>query len=392
MPKTPLKFSANLYSDVMVILIFLVSAAVFLAVYGGYFFYVGQHAKKPWNITVDKSFQPEISILVPAHNEEEVIEKKLTNLSEVTYPKTKMEILVIDDASEDKTLSIVENFIASHPDLNIKIVKQFPRAGKSAGLNLALAASTNPIVIVSDADTFWASDVLEIALPYLADPKVGAISGRGINENTEHSWTTKSEETYLNFTNVIRVGESKRHSTIRFEGGFCAYRKGTFTEFDRETGSDDSGTALDVVQHNYRTLLVPEVLFTTYFPTELSGKLKIKARRATQLIGLWAKCLKLMFKGKLNIPISIAIPEFMLFIFNPVVFAVLLAATVGIFILYPISYLSLVILLALVGGLVFARKLFLEVILDNFILLYALASFLSGRRYVSWQKTKIESQ
>jgi poly-beta-1,6-N-acetyl-D-glucosamine synthase len=373
----------------MLILIFLVSAAVFLAVYGGYFFYVIQYAKKPWNITVNKNFQPEISILVPAHNEEEVIEKKLTNLSEVTYPKTKMEILVIDDASEDKTLQIVENFITRHPDLNIKIVKQFPRAGKSAGLNLALATSTNPIVIVSDADTFWSPDVLEIALPYLADPKVGAISGRGINENMEHSWTTKSEETYLNFTNVIRVGESKRHSTIRFEGGFCAYRKGTFTEFDRETGSDDSGTALDVVQHNYRALLVPEVLFTTYFPTELSGKLKIKARRATQLIGLWAKCLKLMFKGKLNIPRSIAIPEFMLFIFNPVVFAVLLVATLGILILYPISYLTLIILLASVGGLVFARKLFLEVILDNFILLYALASFLSGRRYVAWQKTKI---
>jgi poly-beta-1,6-N-acetyl-D-glucosamine synthase len=374
----------------MLIFIFLVSSAVFLAVYGGYFFYVRHHAKKPWNITIDKKFQPSISILVPAHNEESVIEKKLNNLSKVSYPKSKIEILVIDDASEDKTVEVVENFIADHTDLNIRIVKQFPRAGKSAGLNLALSSSSNPIVIVSDADTFWSPDVLEIALPYLADPKVGAISGRGINENTGHSWTTKSEETYLNFTNIIRVGESKRHSTIRFEGGFCAYKKGTFKEFDRETGSDDSGTALDVVQHNYRTLLIPEVLFTTYFPVELSGKLKIKARRATQLIGLWSKCIKLMFKGKLNIPRSIAIPESMLFILNPLIFAIMLATTVGILILYPISYLSLIILLAVGGALVFARKLFLEVILDNFILLYALASFLSGRRYVSWQKTKIE--
>jgi cellulose synthase/poly-beta-1,6-N-acetylglucosamine synthase-like glycosyltransferase len=372
-------------------LIFFINAAVFLTVYGGYFFYVRHYAKKSWNIIIDKDFQPSISILVPAHNEEDLIEKKLKNLSEVSYPKSKIEILVMDDASEDKTLEIVQSFIAHHPDQNIKIVKQFPRAGKSSGLNLALAASTNPIVIVTDADTFWAPDVLEKAMPYLADPKVGAISGRGINENTEQSWTTKSEETYLNFTNTIRVGESKRYSTIRFEGGFCAYKKGTFKEFDHETGSDDSGTALDVIQHNFRTLLVPEVLFTTYFPVELSGKLKIKARRATQLIGLWSKCLKLMLKGKLNIPKSIAIPEFMLFIFNPLIFAVLFFATLSIIILYPFSYLTLIILLALGLSVVFARKLFVEVILDNFILLYALANFLSGRRYVAWQKTKVET-
>ena len=230
--------------------------------------------------------------------------------------------------------------------------------------------------------------MLEKALPYLADPTVGALSGRGVNENTSQSWTTKGEETYLNFTNMIRVGESKRFSTIRFEGGFCAFKKGTFKEFDRETGSDDSGTALDVVQHDHRAILVPEVLFTTYFPKELSGKLKIKVRRATQLIGLWSKCLKLMFKGKLKLPRSIAIPEFMLFLFNPLIFAILFVTTLGVIISFPFSWLTLFILLGVGTLLVFARRLFLEVLIDNFILLYALASFLSGRRYVSWHKTK----
>ncbi len=296
---------------------------------------------------------------------------------------------MIDDASDDSTLNKIESFVLNHPESNIKIIKQNHRAGKSAGLNKALGFSTNQIVIVSDADTFWPPNTLQKALPYLADPEVGAISGRGINENTGDSWVTKSENTYLNFTNIIRVGESKRHSTIRFEGGFCAYKKGAFTEFDRETGSDDSGTALDVVQHKHRAILVPEVIFTTNFPTELSGKFKIKARRANQLIGLWVKCFKLMLQGKLFLPKNIVLPELMLFIFNPLFFVILLFTTLAIFIVSPFSLLSVTILLGLAGLLVFARQLFFEVLLDNLILFYALASFLSGRRYVAWQKTEI---
>ncbi len=369
----------------LLIELFSLSAAVFIAVYAGYLAYVRGYAKKSWNLNIDPRFQPSVSILVPAHNEEEVIERKLENLKDISYPTEKIEIVVVDDASEDKTLTKVENFIANNPELNIKVVKQNPRAGKSAALNNALPFSTHSIVVVSDADTFWPNDILENALPFLSDPTVGAITGRGTNENAAQSWVTKNEDTYLDLTNLIRMGESKIHSTIRFEGGFCAYKKGTFVEFDRGTGSDDSGTALDVVQHNHRAILVPEAIFQTSFPTTLSGKLRIKTRRANQLIGLWVKCFKLMVNKQLVLPKKIAIPEIMLFIFNPLVFFVLVVTTAIIFLVSPFSLFSISILLFVGALLVFARKVFLEVLLDNLVLLYALVSLLFGRRYIAWQ-------
>ena len=125
----------------MLVLLFFFSLVFFLVTYLGFLSYVRYQARKPWNLRIDKDFQPSISILVPAHNEEAVVEKKLTNLSEVSYPNSKIEVLVIDDASEDRTLEIVKSFIAQHPGLNIKVVKQYPRAGKSAGLNLTLTLS-----------------------------------------------------------------------------------------------------------------------------------------------------------------------------------------------------------------------------------------------------------
>ena len=232
----------------MLMLLFAVFFSVFCGVYGVYFAYVKAYAKKPWKLQINKNFQPEISVLIPVHNEEGSIESKLENMKKVSYSEGSIEIIVADDASEDKTLMIVQNFVENNPELNIKVVRQNPRAGKSAVLNEALAVSSNPIVVVSDADTQWPLDILQKALPYLSDSTVGAITGRGVNRSTDQSWVTESEDTYLHLTSLLRLGESKIHSTIRFEGGFCAYRKEAFERFDCETGADDSGTALKVVQ------------------------------------------------------------------------------------------------------------------------------------------------
>ena len=343
---------------------------------------------KPWNIKINKDFQPEISILIPVHNEEKVIESKLQNLKKLSYPKEKIEIIIADDASRDRTLKKAKSFVKKNHGLNIKIVKQNSRAGKSAALNIALSVSANPIVVVSDVDTFWPSDILRKALPYLSCPEVGAITGWGINKNPERSWTVKLEKTYLGLAYLLRLGESKIHSTIRFEGGFCAYKKNAFNNFDCETGADDSGTALEVVQHNYRTILVPEAIFYTRFPTILIGKLKIKARRANQLIGLWIKCSKLLLKKRLLLPKRIAVPEILLFIFNPIILLALIITTVTTLLLFPVSLFSLIVLLFLGGLLLFARRVLFELLLDNLVLLYASIAFLFGRRYIVWEKTE----
>ncbi len=367
-------------------LLFFIFLLVFVGVYGIFLLYVSLCARKPWGLGIDYTFEPKVTILIPVHNEAKNIETKLLNVKDVLYPKQKMEIIVTDDASDDNSLVVVDNFIKNHPELNIKIVRQAVHEGKSAALNKALLTATYDIVIVTDADTTWQTDLLKKAMPYLSDPKIGAITCRGVNTNSEQSWVTKAEKSYLSFANLIRLGESKAYSTIKFEGGFCAYKKNAFDEFDRETGADDSGTALKVVQNNYRTLLIPEVLFYTSFPTHFRGKLKTKIRRATQLMSLWLKCLNLLTKKRLLLPKKIAVPELLLFIFIPWVFLALAATTVAMIIFAPFSILSIAVLIFIGGLLVIARSLFFEVLIDNFILVIALINLLIGNRYVAWGK------
>jgi len=344
-------------------------------------------ATKPWGLRIDKGFQPAVTILIPAHNEEEIIESKLENINKVSYPKEKMEVILADDASTDGTLKKVYRFSETHPELNIKVVKQNPRVGKAGVLNTALPASTNDIIVVSDADSFWPSNILIKALPYLSDPRVGAITGSGVLENPRESWVTKGETNYLKSTSILRVGESKIHSTIRFEGGFCAYKRTAFQNFDSESGSDDSGTALSVVQNGFRTILVPEARFITKFPRGIKGKIKVKIRRANHLISLWIKSLKLLLKGRLLLPKRIAIPEIFLFVFNPVVFFALLAVTLVTVILYPIFFVPLVVILFSASMVPMVRSYLIEITLDNIILFYSLISCIKRKRIVAWDKT-----
>jgi len=370
----------------MLQLMFFYSLSIFLGIYLAYFFYIKKNFGRAWDIKVDEGFDPEISILIPVHNEEANIESKLENIKNVSYPREKMEIIVADDASNDGTVEKIENFRRIHSKLNIKLVKQNPRAGKSAALNKALRVSTKPIVVVSDADTKWSRDILRKALPFLADPRIGAITGRGVNVNVEASWVTKAEGSYLQLANFVRIGESKIHSTIRFEGGFCAYKRNAFDIFDCETGSDDSGTALKVVSRGYRSIMVPEAVFYTSFPPSFIAKFKIKLRRANQLIGLWIKCLKLLLNRRLSLPKRIAIPEIALFIFNPIILLILIVSSVALIVLNPLSPLSLAIIFSVLGLLVFARHVFVELIVDNIILLSALTTYIFRRRYIAWEK------
>jgi len=357
---------------------------LFVGISGIYYLFLRRKASQKWNLVTDPNYSPSVTIIIPTHNEQKTIGLKLENLKKVDYPVEKMQIILVDDASTDNTVLEVNKFMQNNSELKAELLRQTQRTGKSKALNSALEYALNGIVVMSDADAFWAPDILKKALPYLADPAVGAIVGRQIVLNREQSWVTQAEAEYLDFVfDVVRLGESKIHSTIIFHGSFGAYKKEVLGTFNIET--DDSGTALDIVQKGGRTVLADEAICFDISPSTWRGKFTLKNRRASQLVQIWGRCAKLLLKGELRLPKRISIPEIYIYLVNPVTFiAFALASLFLIWSYFPFSF----ILLAFAAGALVIRKsrlLLVELFQSNFILVIALSSYLSGKKFITWK-------
>lgn len=369
----------------MLLLLLILWAISFLFSFGvpGFIFVLMKHAaKKPWHIKTDANYKPTVSILVPTLNEADIIRLKLENLIKVRYPRDKMKIIVVDSCSEDDTITIVSEFVKQHPECNIQILTERERKGKSAALNHALKHCDGEVIVVSDADCFWPSDILEKALPFLADTRVGAISGPKILLNSGQSWITKSEDAYLNLMNLIKLGESKEDSTLLFEGGFSAYKKAALTSFDPySTGSDDCGTVLKLIECGYRALLVTEARFYSAFPITWKGKVTIKVRRVNQIIRILWRYFYLLLKRRIKGSKKLVIRGLLLYIVSPLMFIIFIITTMLLVLIFP--YLALLLLLFLIPKL---RFYLFEVVQSYLLLLLSMITVFFKKKFIVWNK------
>lgn len=366
------------------IILWLIFMFLIFGCLGVNYFFARIIARKPWNLRIDRNYKPKISIVVPTYNEREIIKYKLKNLFKLEYPRHLMEIIFVDSGSTDSTVDFIKKFSDAHPYMNIKVIEENERKGKSAALNLALKSCTGEVIIVSDADCFWPSDILSRSLPYLADPTVGAISGPKKLLNPKDSWVTKCEDLYLQSVNLVKLSESKRSSTILFEGGFSAYKKEALTQFDPyNTGSDDCGTVIDILRRKYRAIMVPEAEFYTTFPKTLKEKLGIKIRRASQLLKLFKMYIKFLFKKEIGVGKAVVVKNLILYFVMPLAFFIFISSTVYLFFSYPYaSFLLLLLLLPKVRMYVF------EATINCVVLMMAIVVGIFGKNFIIWNQPR----
>ena len=147
---------------------------------------------KTANAPVNTGYEPTVSILIPAHNEDKVIGKLLRQMALLTYPKNKLEVIVIDDASSDNTGQIAEEY--SKLAEFIKVLHRDSKdggKGKAAALNAGFKNSTGEIILCFDADYIPQRDIVQKLIRDFADPIVGAVQGRPVVLNEPHNVVTR---------------------------------------------------------------------------------------------------------------------------------------------------------------------------------------------------------
>jgi cellulose synthase/poly-beta-1,6-N-acetylglucosamine synthase-like glycosyltransferase len=144
------------------------------------------------NNATDMKYEPTVSILIPARDEEKVIGKLLQQMTKLTYPHNKLQVITIDDASSDRTRQIAEEFSNCYPFIEVlHRDKKTGGKGKASAMNAALAQSTGEIVLCFDADYYPQNNIVEKLVKEFANPSIGAVQGRPVVLNEAQNVVTR---------------------------------------------------------------------------------------------------------------------------------------------------------------------------------------------------------
>jgi cellulose synthase/poly-beta-1,6-N-acetylglucosamine synthase-like glycosyltransferase len=228
---------------------------------------------------------PSVTLIVAAHNEEDVIERRLDNLFELDYPPELLDIVVASDASSDHTDELVESVAAREP--RVRLLRA-PRGGKVAAQNLAVRGTSAEIVAFSDANAQWKPDALRRLVRNFSDPDVGYVCGGHFYEAADG---TNREGTYWRYEAWLRRSESALGSITGGIGPIYAVRRSDYVDVDPRFGHDLALPYL-MVQRGRRAVFEPEAVAWEKPSRDIEDEYRRKVR-------MFEHCWLIVLRGKM---------------------------------------------------------------------------------------------
>ncbi|RMH74351.1 MAG: glycosyltransferase family 2 protein [Gemmatimonadetes bacterium] len=202
-------------------------------------------------------FAPSVTLLIAAHNEEAVMAEKLKNSLELNYPKDKLQILVAVDACSDRTVEIVQSFVAEHP--HITLYEVIDHRGKVNALNEAVPHATGDFIVFSDANSMYHPDAVLKLLPHFTDPTIGVVCGNLSLTNPQQKTMGDGEGLYWRYEKWLKGQESRFNSLIGANGSIYAIRKELYPSLDVDV-CDDFTIPILIHKNGYRVIYEPDAI------------------------------------------------------------------------------------------------------------------------------------
>ncbi|MDO5844683.1 MAG: glycosyltransferase [Methanocorpusculum sp.] len=340
--------------------------------------------KKSDTINISSDFEyPEISIVVCAYNEELNIANKIQSISDCTYPKDKIEFILVIDCSNDKTHEIAENKL-SKESFKWIIHENDVRSGKNGSLNNGINLASNEIIIDSDADVIWDNEAIERLVRRLcSDEKIAVVSG-DLQPYTKGNTVTSIENKYRSYFGKMSEWEGANDATYIINGCLIAFKKSVVSEITTAIGPDDANIAFTAIRKGYRIVYDGDAKVFEELPETMKKQYSQKARRAKGIIQATLANRDILKQKRMFSKIFYPLRIWM-YVLTPTLFFVGLAVFLaGVIIAQPLISSVLIIIAALI--LFFAKgNLITSFIINQF---YLLAGLYSRRKdAVIWQST-----
>lgn len=223
-------------------------------------------------------YKPTVSVIVPAFNEEKVIEATISSLLLCDYEN--FEIIVVDDGSSDDTSEVVREKFGSEP--RVRLFTE-PNAGKANALNFGLRYAQGEIVIALDADTLFAPRAIGVLAHRFSDPKMGAVAGNAKVGNRINIVTRWQALEYITSQNMDRRAFASLNCITVVPGAVGAWRRDLLDEaggFTSDTLAEDQDLTLRIRRLGYKIGYEENAIAWTEAPATLRALAKQRFRWA----------------------------------------------------------------------------------------------------------------
>jgi cellulose synthase/poly-beta-1,6-N-acetylglucosamine synthase-like glycosyltransferase/spore germination protein YaaH/peptidoglycan/xylan/chitin deacetylase (PgdA/CDA1 family) len=226
------------------------------------------------------SYKPKVAVLIPAYNEEKVIERTVRAALNSNYPN--LRVIVIDDGSRDRTLQVARKAFAAEAASGKVLILAKPNSGKAEALNFGIEHIGDAELFVGiDADTIIAQDAISRLVPHFINPKVGAIAGNAKVGNRVNLWTRWQALEYITSQNFERRALDVLGAVSVVPGAIGAWRVSAVREaggYHIDTVAEDADLTMALLRLGYRVEYEDMALAYTEAPTNANALMRQRFR------------------------------------------------------------------------------------------------------------------
>ena len=226
------------------------------------------------------AYRPRVAVLIPAYNEEMVIERTIQGALDSDYPN--LRVIVIDDGSKDRTLEIVRRAFAPEEADGRVLILTKTNGGKAEALNVGLEHIGDAEIFVGiDADTIIAPDAIIRMVPHFLNPKVAAVAGNAKVGNRVNLWTRWQALEYITSQNFERRALNTMGAVSVVPGAIGAWRVEAVREaggYHVDTVAEDADLTMALLRNGYRVEYEDMALAFTEAPTNANALMRQRFR------------------------------------------------------------------------------------------------------------------
>ncbi len=266
-----------------------------------------RQASREGRRTFDPLYRPSVSVVIAAYNEAKVINKTIQTLLDSDYPD--LDIVVVDDGSQDDTAGTVRAAYGGHPRVSV-LVK--PNGGKASALNVGIKACRGEIIVALDADTMFVPDTVSKLIRHFADPAIGAVSGNVKVGNRSNPLTIWQAVEYITSQNFDRRAFDLLDCITVVPGAVGAWRKDAVVLaglYSSQTLAEDTDLTFKVRKLGYRIVTDNAALAYTEAPDTLRDLAKQRFRWAFGTLQCLWKHRQVLFNPRYRAFGMVALPS-----------------------------------------------------------------------------------